>query len=226
MNSVRIKAFTAAPIACIVFFVPVICILLPIIIHLQGPEVLEHLDSFAASFSSFSASTVDTTSSRSSSSSSSSSSSASTSASTGGATSPTTSTMDPLAVDSEIVSVGQVFTHRRIRYQGVITSILTAEEKKKYRLSSKDTWYNALVDIRYKPGGISDHVKEQDINLIYPAESNIKHPKLWDYFETFNPNTFSYIVKKRKGRKSTTTTAGQKKRNTMKKKKKRKETRI
>lgn len=116
---------------------------------------------------------------------------------------------------------GQVFTHARIRYQGVITKMLTNKDKRRLKLKPlTDKWYSALVDSRYKPGGVSDNVNGKDIKLIYPAESNFKHPKLNTYFASFDADTFSFKLKKTKEAKNMGKKQKQHQRDTTRKKKK------
>ena len=184
----RTQACLAFPLSVCLFLTIPLAILTPIIFHLE-PTVLEQLDSMAdVVFTTFSygnqpssATTTTTTTGDSSSTGSSTTSDA------------TTATFDP--EDVTVFHPGQVFTHRRYRYQGVLTSVLTKEEIKKLTLKTTDdvVWYHALVDMRYKKGGATDHVQHEDVNIVYPGESNIKHPDLESYFNGFNKETSSYL---------------------------------
>jgi hypothetical protein len=219
------KPIVAAPTACFIFILPIICILLPILLHLE-PTTLQKADNWAAHIGSYFTSTNTPSSVP-----------PSTAATTPDATNAapingvpqsrlqrsTTSTVPPKTPPTFVA--GQVFTHARIRYQGVITKILTNKDKRRLKLKPlTDTWYNALVDSRYKPGGVSDNVNGKDIKLIYPAESNFKHPKLNTYFASFDADTFSFKLKKTKEEKFMDKKQKQQQRDTRKKKKVRRKT--
>ena len=185
----RTQACLAFPLSICLFLTIPLAILTPIIFHLE-PTVLEQLDSMAdvvfTTFGYGSQTSSDPTTTTTPSGSSSSTGSSSTSDAT-------TAAFDP--EDVAVFHPGQVFTHRRYRYQGVLTSVLTKEEIKKLTLKTTDdvVWYHALVDMRYTKGGATDHVQHEDVNIVYPGESNIKHPDLESYFNGFNKETSSYL---------------------------------
>ena len=213
--SQRTKACFAFPAAvCVFLSIPLIW-LLPIVVHLE-PTTLEHLDSAAAHiFGSTSSAIQDPT--------------LDTSPQEHNENNNGNGNGNDIS-NTESYTVGQVFTHAQFRYQGVITRVLTNHEKRANSLVPlSGEWFECLVDIRYKKGGVSDHVLAEHINLIYPGEGNFKHPKLSKYFGNFDSETSSYVAitkkqqqhqKKKKTRKTAKKQQKMKKKATKKKKKK------
>lgn len=180
----RTQACLAFPLAVCVFLAIPLAILTPIISILE-PTALEQLDSMAdVVFTTFgygrksveTGTGVDDLS------------------SSAAAGDTTTTTLPSHPEEGGAFNPGQVFTHRRYRYQGVLTAVLTDAEKRKLSLQPSDVvWYHALIDMRYKKGGGSDHIQHEDVNIIYPGESNFKHPELDAHFSGFDKETSSYL---------------------------------
>ena len=187
----KCKAILTFPIALAIFTAVPLAILTPLLLHLN-PALIVYIDSPGVLSNFFgSSSTAPTTASQEV------SSSTTTTTTTAPATPPATASPASASAAAPF-SIGQVFTHSRVRYQGVIIAVLTNKEKKKLKLPTNDDWYSALVDVRYKPGGLIDNVSGKDITLAYPSEGNIKHPKLREHFSGFDSDTFSFIRQSRK----------------------------
>jgi|TARA_B100000795_G_C22739398_1_gene414659 hemimethylated DNA binding protein len=180
--SSRIQAAVAFPFAICLFLSIPFAALLPIVIHLQ-PNTLATIDAAADTiFGQFIATpqpediipAVNPTANN-------------------PTTEDTTSTTSTTSID-EAYKIGQVFTHAKFRYQGVIIKVLTQHEKRAKKLKPlSGKWYACLIDIRYKKGGVSDTVLAEHINLIYPGEGTFKHPRLSRFFNDFNKETSSYV---------------------------------
>lgn len=95
--------------------------------------------------------------------------------------------------------VGNVFKHKMFRYTGAIISVLSQKEREEHDLESTDRWYSALVDARYKKDNKDViFVAEAQIERMYPgSKDGFIHPRRDELFSGFNPETSSFLSKKK-----------------------------
>ena len=89
------------------------------------------------------------------------------------------------------------------RYTGAIISVLSQKEREKHNLEDVDKWYSALVDARYRKDNKDViFVAESQIERMYPgSKDGFIHPRRDELFSGFDPETSSFLSKKRRNAK-------------------------